>query len=312
MAKTRKPRTGAKRARRARGFEAIPLDRITPAEERLARKFDTLVTSAKVTDRQIKAMQTAIIGAKIRGGSFSAAGKDFIDFRGAPPFTWPNALYVPRNQQASSRPKPPDSRLYSHNWTAGDGVATASRDTGALYAYAAAGTADRFRWSDAAVGITYSPSSSLSYVTYQPDVYCSIGYRMFVDFWPNLIAGQVQLGLSVITGAWLQSPGSYQLQALNKVVVFDSFPTDAPSTVFPDIRHTLQRSFVNSALATTFLVKGGQTYVFGVVARAWVAHNVTTSTGSLIPQDPKKFKLYADMLCTVPYMAVTVKQVLIP
>ena len=73
-----------------------------------------------------------------------------------------------------------------------------------------------------------------------------------------------------------------------------------------------QRSFVNSALATTFLVEGGRTYVFGVVARAWVRHHVTSSTGSPIPQDPTKFRLYAEMVCSVPYMAATVQQVLVP
>jgi hypothetical protein len=312
MAKTRKPRTRSTRSRK-RGFEAIPLAGTTPAQDRLARKFDTLVTSAKVTDRQIKAMQPAIIGAKLRGGHSS--GGPFIDFGNAPRFTWPDALYVPRNQQASSRPKPPNSRLYSHAWTGGTGVATASRDTGGLFAYAAAATTDPFKYSDAAVGITYSPANTLSHVRYEPDVNCSIGYRMFVDFWPNLIAGQVHLGLSLFTAAWLQSPvlsGSYELKSSNEVVVFDSFPHDAPSTVFPNIRHTLQRSFVNGQLAQTFLVEGGRTYVFGVVARAWVRHNVTSNYGALIPQDPTKFRLYAEMVCTVPFMAVTVKQVLIP
>ena len=65
MAKSRKPRTKATRSQtRARTFESIPLTGITPAEERLALKFDELVTSNKVTDRRIKAMQPEIIGAK--------------------------------------------------------------------------------------------------------------------------------------------------------------------------------------------------------------------------------------------------------
>jgi hypothetical protein len=315
MAKSRKPRTKSTRGRvPARTFEAIPLTGITPTEERLALKFDNLVTSAKVTDRQIKAMQPEIIGAKVRGGSATAGGQ-FIDFGRVAGFTWPNALYIPRDQQASSRPKPPDSRLYSHDWTGGSGVATASRDSGGLFAYAAAATTDPSKSADAAVGITYAPTSTLSYVKYEPDVYCSIGYRMFVDFWPQLIAGQVRLGTSLIMAAWRRSPvlsGSYELVRWNEVMVFDSFAQDAGSTVFPNIRHTLQRSFVNSALATTFLVEGGRTYVFGVVARAWVRHNVTSSTGKSIPQDPTRFRLYAEMVCSVPYMAATVQQVLVP
>jgi len=315
MAKTRRPRTESKRGRtRARQFEAIPLGAITPAEERLALKFDTLVTSATVKDRQIKAMQPEIIGAKVRGGS-AKTGKQLVDFRPVSVFTWPDALYVPRDQQASSRPKPPDSRLYSHDWTGGNGVTTASRDTGGLFAYAAAATTDPSKSADAAVGITYSPASSLSYVTYEPDVYCSIGYRMFVDFWPQLTSGQVRLGTSLIMAAWLRSPvlsGSYELVRWSEVVVFDSLAQDAGSNVFPNIRHTLQRNFINSALATTFLVEGGRTYVFGVVARAWVRHNVTSSTGKPIPQDATKFRLYAEMVCSVPFMAATVKQVLIP
>jgi len=111
MAKARRSSKRSTRGR-ARTFEAIPLTGYTPAEGRLALKFDTLVTSATVKDRQIKAMQPEIIGAKVRGGS-ATIGKTFIDFTQVAGFTWPDALYIPRDQQASSRPKPPDSRLYS-------------------------------------------------------------------------------------------------------------------------------------------------------------------------------------------------------
>jgi hypothetical protein len=48
------------------------------------------------------------------------------------------------------------------------------------------------------------------------------------------------------------------------------------------------------------------------VARAWVQHNVTSNTGEQIPQDANKFRLYSELVCSVPFMAVTVKQVLIP
>ena len=299
---------------RARTFEAIPLTGHTPAEERLALTFDNLVTSATVKDRQIKAMQPAIIGAKVRGGS-ATIGKAFLDFTQIAGFTWPDSLYIPRDQQASSRPKAPDSRLYSHEWTGGTGVATASRDSGGLFAYAAAATTDPAKLADAAVGITYSPAARLSYVNYEPDVYCSMAYRMFVDFWPKLVAGQVRLGASVITGQWLRSPvlaGSYELLRWHETTVFDSFAQDAGSNVFPNIRHTLQRNFLNAALSTTFLVEGGKTYVFGTVVRAWVQHNVTSNTGEQVPQDATKFRLYSELVCSVPFMAVTVKQVLIP
>lgn len=315
MAKSRHARSRSSRGRaRARGFEPIPLIGITPAEERLAAEFDDLVTSGTVKDRQIKALVPKIVGAKVRGGS-GIGGRQVIDFARLPGFTWPNALYVPRNEQATSRPKPPDDRLYSHAWTGGTGVANASRDSGGLFAYAAAATTDPSKYSDAAVGITYEPTSTLSYVKYEPDVYCSIGYRMFVDFWPQLIAGQVRLGVSLITAAWLRSPvlsGSYELVRSVETPVFDTYDQDAGSTVFPNIRHTLQRNYVNSQLGTTFLVQGGRTYVFGVVARVWVRHNVTSSTGSPIPQDATKFRLYAEMTCSVPYMVVTVQQVLVP
>jgi hypothetical protein len=306
---TKRPARG-----RARGFEAIPLTSYTATETRLADKFDALVTSATVKDRQIKAMQPEIIGAKVRGGS-AVIGKHFLDFTHVAGLTWPDTLYVPRNDQARGRPKPPDSRLYSHEWTGGNGVATASRDTGGLFAYAAASTTDMSKSSDAAVGITYVPAATLSYVKYEPDVYCSIDYRMFVDFWPQLIAGQVRLGVSLITGQWLLSPvlsGSYELVRWNATTVFDSLAQDAGSTVFPNIRHTLTRNYLNSALSTTFLVEGGRTYVLGVVARAWVQHNVTSNTGSPIPQDPNKFRLYIDAVCSVPFMAVSVQQVLVP
>ena len=313
MAKSRRSSKRSARGR-ARTFESIPLTGYSPAEERLALKFDNLVTSATVKDRQIKAMQPEIIGAKVRGGS-ATIGKSFIDFTQVAGVTWPDALYIPRDQQASSRPKAPDSRLYSHDWTGGTGVATASRNSGGLSAYASAATNDPAELADAAVGITYAPPAKLSYVKYEPDVYCSLAYRMFVDFWPKLVAGQVRLGASVITGQWLRSPvlsGWYELLRWNETTVFDSFPQDAGSNVFPNVRHTLQRNFLNSALSTTFLVEGGRTYVFGVVARAWVQHNVTSNTGEQIPQDANKFRLYSQLVCSVPFMAVTVQQVLVP
>jgi hypothetical protein len=315
MAKTRRRRTqSTRRPVRGRGFQQIPFSATTPAEERLATAYDNLAISGTVSDRQLKALQPKIIGAKVRGGG-SIFGKRFIDFGHVAGFAWPDALYVPRDQQATSRPSPPDSRLYSHEWTGGTGVATASRQTGGLFAYAAAATTDGFKYSDAAVGITYTPSHTLSLVRYEPDVYCSLAYRMFVDFWPKLVAGHVQLGASVITGAWLRSPvlsGSFELVSWNQVSVFDSFAQEAGTTGFANIRHTLQKNFVNSALATTYLVEGGRTYVFGVVARVWVKHNVTSSTGQQIPQDATKFRLYSEMVCTVPFMAVTVQNVYVP
>lgn len=184
-----------------------------------------------------------------------------------------------------------------------------------LFAYAAAATTVPAEFADAVVGITYSPAARLSYVSYEPDVYCSMAYRMFVDFWPKLVAGQVRLGASVITGQWLRSPvlsGSYELLRWHETTVFDSLAQDAGSNVFPNVRHTLQRNFLNAALSTTFLVEGGKTYVFGTVARAWVQHNVTSNTGAQIPQDATKFRLYSELVCSVPFMAATVKQVLIP
>src|SRR3954470_12257408 len=143
MATSRKPRTKTTRSQsRARTFAPIPLTGITRAEEELALKFDELVTSNKVTDRQIKALQPDIILAKVRGGSVSA-GKQLSDFGRVVGLAWPDSLYVPRDQQATSRPKVPENRLYSHEWTRGNGVGTASRDTGGLFAYGAASTIDR-------------------------------------------------------------------------------------------------------------------------------------------------------------------------
>jgi hypothetical protein len=310
MTKARK-RTASTRRGRTRRFQPIPLTGITQAEERLALKFDNLVIKPTVKDRQIKAMQPEVIVATVRGG-FASSGKQLIDFQ-VSGITWPDTLYVPRDRQASGRPKPPESQLYSHSYTDGTGVATADVKSGGVFSYAAASTTDPPKFADAGIGIKYKPSSSLSYVRYEPDVYCSLAYRMFVDFWPQLISGQVRLGMSLIMAAWLRSPalsGSYELVRANEVIVFDSFALDAGSHIFPNIRHTLQRNFVNS-LATTFLVQGGRTYVFCVIARAWVRHNVE-SKGAPIPNDPNKFRLYSQMVCSVPYMAVTVQQVLVP
>ena len=139
MAKTRKPRPRSTRARK-RGFEAIPLAGITPAEERLALKFDTLVTSATVNDRQIKAMQPKIIGAKVRGGYASGRDIDRLSrcprSRGLTPSIF---LAISKPRAGRSRPTVGSTVTIGPG---GNGVANSSRDTGGLFAYAAAATTD--------------------------------------------------------------------------------------------------------------------------------------------------------------------------
>jgi len=162
MAKARQCPKGSKRGVPSPAFEVVPDTWATPREERLGRAFDRLVTSGTVADRQIKALQPEIISAAVRGGAKTSA-KGFLNFAGHAGLRWPDSLYVPRDQQASSRPKPPDNRLYSHDWTAGSGVGTASRDSGGMVPYAAATTTDPFQAEDAGVAITYTPTSQLSY-----------------------------------------------------------------------------------------------------------------------------------------------------
>ena len=200
-------------------------------------------------------------------------------------------------------------------WIGTDGVGKADKNTGGLFALAGARTTEGPETADAAVGIRYSPSATLSQVRYEPEVDCAITYRMFVDYWSRLVAGSLRVRASLIMAAWEVSPvlsGSLELLRWREVTVFDSYSQDAGSNIWPNVSHTIQRNFSNSALATTFLLQNGRTYLLGTVARVQVEHNVTTNYGDALPHDPDKFRLYSLMVCSVPYMSVSVQQVLIP
>lgn len=43
-----------------------------------------------------------------------------------------------------------------------------------------------------------------------------------------------------------------------------------------------------------------------------VWHSVTSNTGKPIPQDPTRFRLYSELVCSVPFMALSVQTVLVP
>lgn len=316
MAKAHKPRTDSRRGRPSRRVvEAIPLAATTAAARRRALKFDKLVGSDSLKGKPLATLQSQIVGATIRELT-ARGGTQLFDFRRFPAgFSWPDTLYVPRDQRSVGIPKPPTSRLYSDAWIDGGGVSNADANTGALFTYAGARTTDAAEVGDAGVGITFSPQNALSYVRFEPELNCAVTYRAFVDLWPQLIAGSIRVGASLIMAAWERSPvlsGSYELLRWREVTVFDTGSLDAGSQQFPDVLNMFQRTFSNSDLATTFLLQNGRTYLLGTLARVQVEHNVTTNYGKVIPHDPTKFKLYSQMVCSVPYMSVSVQQVLIP
>jgi hypothetical protein len=316
MAKSKKARSRPAKNGPARGkVAAIPLAEMTVAATRLARGLDQQVSTGNYKARKFASLKSGLIIAtvrdfKVRGGSQS------LDFGKVSAIRrWPDTLYVPRSDGNFLIPRPPTDHLYSDDWTGGTGVETADKNTGALFVIAGAKTTDSGQYSDAGVGIRYTPRNSLSYIRYEPEVNCAVTYRMFVDFWPMLIAGNLRARASLFVGAWLLNPvlnGSFELVHAREVPVFDTLSQDAGSNVWPNVPYSFPKNFPGSALATTFLVQGGRTYLLGVVARAQVEHNVTTNAGKQIPHDGSRFKLYSQLICSVPFMSVLPQQVLIP
>jgi hypothetical protein len=322
MAKVSQRKVRNRSIKRTRRKESAPklIPSVTPmrAALQLATEVDAQVGKGTLRDGRIATHRSRVTKGMVRDwkGSFGQA----IRSVGVAAFAWPDGMYVPRdNASILSIVRPPADHLYSDAWTDNRGISKADANAGTLFAWSGVPTTERDQIGEAGLGVRYSPKNTLSYIRFEPEVDCSVTYRAFVDFWPQLIAGSVRARGSLLMVAWkvtrILNVDSFELlRPWNEVTVFDTGNRDAGTDLSPDIHNinTFQKSFSWSNLGTTFLLEGARTYLLGVVARVEVHHSVTTNTGKVIPHDGSLFKLYSFMTCNVPDIFVSIQKVLLP
>jgi hypothetical protein len=231
-------------------------------------------------------------------------------------FHWPGSLYIPKGANARNywiSPAPDDHR-YGLDWTS-PATATAnkaSRQDGTLFSFSQLlnENARSAQSSESGVGIFYKPSMSLGIIDLQPLVNCTGTLRTFLEFFPELAAGYVEVKAHLLLAAWQQIPGGFDLLGFKLFDVATSGPRDQSHG--PELR-PFQRSFAGPNLSAPFVVQGGRTYLLGVVSRISVTSTLTSNTGGPLPPISNTLlRVWGSMNCVVPQIDVLTKRVDIP
>jgi hypothetical protein len=232
-------------------------------------------------------------------------------------FAWPPFLYIPKG--ANSRDywpfaAAPDDHRYALEWTS-PATATAnkaSRQDGTLFSFAqlhneAAGSAQS---SESGIGIFYNPPMSLGVIDFQPSVDCSGTLRIFLQFFPLLAAGYVEVKAYLLLAAWQVIPGSFDLLGWKQFEVATSGRKD--QSFGPEEQH-FQQSFTGPSLSAPFVVQRGRTYLLGVVGRISITSTLTADNGGPLPAiSNSQLRVWGAMNCVVPQIDVVTRRVDIP
>jgi hypothetical protein len=244
-------------------------------------------------------------------------GKPRFDIFDPDRFRWPDFLYIPKSANAGDYwpfSSAPDDHRYGLEWTS-PATATAnraSRQDGTLFSFSQlhnenAGSAQS---SESGVGVFYQPPMSLGVIDLQPQVDCSGTLRTFLEFFPELGAGYVEVKAHLLLAAWQQIPGSFDLLGFKQFDVATSGRRD--QSFGPELQQ-VQRSFDGPSLSAPFVVQRGRTYLLGVVSRISVTSTLTSNTGGpLPPVSNSKLRVWGSMNCVVPQINVLTKRVDIP
>ena len=231
-------------------------------------------------------------------------------------FRWPDSLYIPKDANARDywiSPAPDDHR-YGLEWTS-PATATAnraSRQDGTLFSFSQLlnENARSAQSSEAGVGIFYKPSMSLGVIDLQPIVNCTGTLRTFLEFFPELAAGYVEVKAHLLLAAWQQIPGGFDLLGFKQFDVATSGRRD--QSFGPELQQ-FQKSFDGPNLSAPFVVQGGRTYLLGVVNRISVISTLTSNTGKPLPPISNTLlRVWGAMNCVVPQINVLTKRVDIP
>lgn len=302
------------------------VDGITPQaieSLRLPAAFDEV---SHVTALDIDAFLTqderpvATLNAKIAAHR-DAAQSSLLTHRGTQTFDftlifWPSSLYIPTDANSLNYwffPAPDDHR-YGLEWIS-PATATAnraSRRDGTLFSFSQllnekAGSGQS---SESGVGVFYKPTMSLGVIDLQPTVNCTGTLRTFLEFFPQLAAGYVEVKAHLLLAAWQQIPGGFDLLGFKSFEVATSGRRDQSHG--PELL-SFQRSFADPSLSAPFVVQGGRTYLLGVVSRISVTSTLTSNTGRPLPPiSNTELRVWGSMNCVVPQIDILTKRVDIP
>ena len=231
-------------------------------------------------------------------------------------FRWPAFLYIPKGANPRDywiSPAPDDHR-YGLEWTS-PATATAnraSRQDGTLFSFSQLlvekpGSAQS---SESGVGVFYKPPMSLGVIDLQPHVDCTGTLRTFLEFFPQLAAGHVEVKAQLLLAAWQQIPGGFDLLGFKQFEVATSGRRDQSHG--PELL-SFQRSFAGPSLSAPFVVQGGRTYLLGVVNRISVTSTLTSNTGRPLPPISNTgLRVWGSMNCVLPQIDILTKRVDIP
>lgn len=231
-------------------------------------------------------------------------------------FRWPQSLFIPRGANARDywfSPAPDDHR-YGLDWIAPPSATQnkASSQDGTLSAFSQLlnATPGRPQSSEAGLGVFYTPTMSLGVVALEPTVTCAGSLRTMIENFPQLVAGSVEVKVSLQLAAWQKIPGGFDLLGYRSFAVATSGRRDQSHGAE---LQSFQRAFSGANLSAPFVVQSGRTYLLGVVARVDVLSTLTTNTGAALPAVSNTLlRVWGQMNCLVPQIDVVTKRVDIP
>jgi hypothetical protein len=232
-------------------------------------------------------------------------------------YRWPASLYIPNGADAHDYwiGDAPGDHRYSLDWTS-PATATAnraSRQDGTLFSVSQLdnSTPGRSQASESGVGILYKPHMTLGVVDLQPKVNCTGTLRTFLQFFPQLAAGYVEIKADLLLAAWQQIPNGFDLLSFKSIEVATSGRRD--QSFGPELQ-PFQRSFDGPPLSAPFVVQGGRTYLLGVVSRITVISTLTSNAvgGTFGPVSNTLLRVWGTMNCVVPEINVLTQRVDIP
>lgn len=232
-------------------------------------------------------------------------------------FRWPSFLYIPKGAKSLDYwigSPAPDNHRYAIEWTnpASATANRASRQDGTLYSFSQLHneSANTTQSSESGIGVFYEPPMTLGVIDLQPQVDCSGSLRTFLEFFPQLAAGSVEVKAQLLLAAWQPIPGGFDLIGFKQFEVATSGRRD--QSFGPELQH-FQRSFDGPSLSAPFVVQSGRTYLLGVVSRIIVTSTLTDNTGKPLPNlSSALLRVWGDMSCVVPQIVVLTKRVDIP
>lgn len=246
----------------------------------------------------------------------------FTEFaRDRPVFTlaWPASWYIPIDADFNNYwvVPPPAENRYDFGWAQSQlyPPPTAMRgnpNTGQVYAYTALNPSDSHDSAYAGVGVRFSPSATLAYADVSIDADIQAHSRIWTLLGhptSNLPTMRIRCTayvcvweIDLVTGAWeLVRPfGSHSL-----VSRYETGLTGTPI-------QTVNAHYTGAGLTTRVQVQAGHVYAMGFQAQVDIDCDVKDVTGKPYQRtDADDWKLWADMVCSIPQITVTTK-VLIP